>query len=167
MKPIETLQKVQKVQFTLEELFNDIKIVNFKTFKGHDLDQFDCDIKYKGKHITNVWDDSWGGGFQYTNEKELQKLFDITQYENDYLDCFVEDLINMHLERKEDKKGIIINPTKKGYEILKYKYPLEKCIKLWGEKMVGHIQKDVDKILNEGSTIRNVSYLKSLGVKFK
>ena len=94
-------------------------------------------------------------------------MFEQTQYENDSIDCFVEDLINMHLKRKEDKKGIIINDTNEGFELLKYKYPLEKCIKLWGQKMVDQIQKDVDKILKEGSKIRNVSYLKTLGVTFK
>ena len=152
---------------TIDQVFQDIKVVNFKTFKGHDCDQFSCDIKYKGVKLTNVWDDSWGGGFQYTNQKAIKELFEQTQYENGSIDCFVEDLINMHLKRKEDKKGIIINDTNEGFELLKYKYPLEKCIKLWGQKMVDQIQKDVDKILKEGSKIRNVSYLKTLGVTFK
>lgn len=161
------METIKKVKFTLRQLFKEIKIVNYKTFKGHDLDQFTCDIKHNGKLVTNVWDDSWGGGFKYSNEKGLKELFDQTQYENDSLDCFVEDLVNMHLELKEDKKGIILNPTRTGYELFKWKYPLQKMLDKWGDKFLVDLQKQVDTFIKDGETIRNVKYLKSLGVKFK
>ena len=161
------METIKKVKFTLEQLFKDIKIVNYKTFKGHDLDQFSCDIKYKGKKITNVWDDSWGGGFKYTNQKGIKELLDQTQFENEYLDSFVNTLINMHLELKEDKRGIILNATNRGFETFQWKQPLQKMFDKWGDKFLIDLQKNVDKLLKEGNTIRNKTYLKSLGVKFK
>ena len=167
------METIKKVKFTLEQLFKDIKIVNYKTFKGHDADQFSCDIKYKGKKITNVWDDSWGGGYKYTNQKGIKELFDQTQLENDTieewynLDCFCQDLINMHLELKEDKRGIILNATNRGFEIFQWKQPLQKMFDKWGDKFLIDLQKNVDQLLKEGNTIRNKTYLKSLGVKFK
>lgn len=160
------MKTIKKVKFTLEQLFKDIKIVNYKTFKGHDLDQFTCDIKYKGKLVTNVWDDSWGGGFTYSNQKAINELFEQTQYEIDSIDCFVEDLINMHLKQKEDKQGIIMNATKHNYEIMKWKYNLPTMVKKWGDKFLVTLQEECNKLTKEGNTIRNKEYLKSLGIKF-
>ena len=60
-----------------EILASDWSVKGVKFMKGHDADSMECSLYYKGKRVATVWDDSWGGGFQYTPVKGQQKTVEL------------------------------------------------------------------------------------------
>jgi hypothetical protein len=93
-----------------------VKGVKFMT--GHDCDSMECSLYKDRKRVATVWDDSWGGDFQYTWIKEdLSEEFEnfaksLGEVEhNEYSDsitydgdCVVDVLVNTFEENKRLKK---------------------------------------------------------------
>jgi len=57
-----------------EILNSDWSVKGVKFMKGHDADAMSCTLYYKGKRVASVFDDSWGGQFQYEafSQKQLK-----------------------------------------------------------------------------------------------
>jgi len=65
---------------TEEQVKNEIvaskwSVKTVKFMKGHDAQSMECALYCDGKKVATVWDDSWGGGFQYTWVKNVEEEF--------------------------------------------------------------------------------------------
>ena len=101
---------------------NGKQIYNVKAVKysrGHDGDCMQCDLYNGKKKIAQVWDDSWGGDFQYTwLDKKEEQLFNVfistlgkvkdTGFKNlddklDYsVDIYINELVLQVTAKKEE-----------------------------------------------------------------
>jgi hypothetical protein len=160
-----------------------LSIVNYKTFAGHDgMRGFNAEIKYKGKKIASVYDDAWGGPYNFTvlgygtdkydKNKELYnqlleevKGLDKTIYDGLELDPSLESLIaELCSEKdmlKDTKKGILIK-TNFGYNIFKWKVQIPTLIKKYSNGLE-IVQAEYDKLKTK-EVILNKEYLASVGV---
>lgn len=50
-------------------------VKNVKYMKGHDADSMECSLYFRNKRVATVWDDSWGGGFDFTWRVDMEKEF--------------------------------------------------------------------------------------------
>lgn len=149
----------------MENTYN-VKAVKYSA--GHDGDCMQCNLYIGKKKIASVWDDSYGGGFQYSdrNEKEF-KIFlahvrNQPQWESEFTDdkkfdmtddIYVSNLITQFEKEKEEKRRIklyekAIVVLTKGQEDYVY-YKLPQPVKLMDKKelskWVNHISKNILK----------------------
>jgi hypothetical protein len=160
---------------TKEELVKDITITNCKTFRGHDGDCFQCDVKFKGKTFAEMHEDSWSGEYVYhaKNKEVFEKVqnafksFPKIKFRNseldDSLDYVVEELFRKHQIKKAEKKGFIIK-TDWGWQLEAYSVGLPTILKKY-KNGLEVLQKDYDELKEKGEVVLNADYLQSLGVK--
>jgi hypothetical protein len=94
-------------------------VKSIKYSRGHDADCMQCDLYNGKKKIAQVWDDSWGGDFQYTwlDKNEEQMFYDFIStlgkikdtgfkdIELDYsADLYVNELVVKVTKEKEEKQ---------------------------------------------------------------
>jgi len=136
-------------------------VKSVKTGPGHDAPSMSCSLYKDGKRVATVWDDSWGGGFQFTwvkGQEAVEKEFDAyaksftcscssldgksLQYN---MDIVVDELVNRFEEDKTYKRQCktktlySLECDDKGqYWILSNKFD-EKCkahlVKKYGKKL--------------------------------
>lgn len=163
----------------------DIKLVKYSTFRGHDgMRGINATIVYKGKQIATVYDDAYGGCFQYTTlgkfdtpeRDENSKLFDqlIEEVKSlpprktefgelpEDLDCIVSDLASALDRKKDEKKGVLIKHFG-GYNIVGYNVTIPTLLKKYSDGL-DCIQQIYNEEIAKGSEILNKDYLKSVGV---
>jgi hypothetical protein len=165
----------------------DIKLVNLKTFAGHDSMQgINADIVYRGNKIAHVYDDARGGCFEYSilgnfqtdvykkNRDLLQelesKIAELPIEKNDLgyniipnIDGIISNLVSKKQMSKDQNKGLLIK-TAWGYDILGGKTTLLHIIKNYRNGLET-IQKWYDDEKEKGSEILNKDYLSTLGIK--
>ena len=168
-----------------EDFLKRCKAKKFKTFRGHDGpdSSLEFDLYFDGNFITNVYDDSWGGGFQYSNFNELKSLVELIEKDtlkHDNLsadeielaktldvvfgiDSLMDDVINEVRREKDQKKGILVE-SPGGYKIIQYSHTLPTMFKKY-KNMGDVIQKEYDKLIKKDSVVINKDYLETLGIK--
>jgi hypothetical protein len=157
-----------------EDLVKDLSITKCKTFRGHDGDGYiQCDIKYKGKLIAEMHEDSWGGGYVYNQIDAVSfkivtdafKTFPkVPKYAiDDSLDYLVEELFRLWQQKKDEKKGVIIK-NNSGFEIKGFQVSIPSALKKWEDALEGY-QEIYDKAISEGKKVLNTEYLSSVGIK--
>lgn len=164
----------------------DIKLVNVKTFVGHDTKTgLNADIVYNGKKILHVYDSAHGGCFEYHllgDREESRKLQEELEkriaalpnpegcsWKQD-LDWVVDQVFNHQTEEKEKKdslmynKGILFKEDGKQYEIGWPKFTLKKLAK--HPKGIATIQAAYLSLKNKkGVEIVNTERLKKIGIE--
>jgi len=169
---------------TKEDFLKRCKAKKFRTFRGHDgpNSSLEFDLHFDGKFVTNVYDDSYGGGFQYSNFNELKSLFesiekDTLKHDNLSddeielsktlnivfgIDSLIDDIVNKVQREKDQKKGILVK-VQGGYQIIGYKYVLPTMFKKYrGMDVI--LQKKYNELVSDGKEIINTEYLATLGI---
>lgn len=144
-----------------------VKAIKFS--RGHDGDAMQCDLYNGKKKIAEVWDDSWGGEYQYTwvdkNEKEpflsyVKSLGQVPNHTFSYdADIVVAELVDKVVAQKEEqnrkkkyKNCIVIGQKEKsGYAY----YKLPRNIADYPIEVLQNIIKDIKKELKEDEFIAN------------
>ena len=162
----------------------DLKLVNYKTHRGHDGYGFNADLVLDGKKIAHVHDDAWGGEYQYDisvmyddpKYKEYKQLFDKLEAEikaepkikTDYgtmdncLDFVINDICKEMDRKKDEKKGVMVENAS-GWQIFGFKTSIPTTIKNYSDGLEA-LQGVYDKQKKAGSKILNMDYLKSVGI---
>jgi hypothetical protein len=133
-----------------------------KFMPGHDAPSMSCSLYRDGKRVATVWDDSWGGGFQYTWLKPVAKEFDtfcesftvITEYSPEgmtyNMDIVVDELVS-HFEYQKQIKKICKNKT--AYVLVSDPENVWSINRSFTPAMAEHLRtkhgKDLKEILNE------------------
>lgn len=176
-----------------EDVLAQLQIVNFKEFPGHDgIPGFNLDLKYNGRKIARVYDDSYGGGYQISvigeivrnkdgkyvgspmreeNTALLKELNDqVKQLPRDekydlemHLEYLIDELINLKNIEKDAKKGIVCK-TNLGHEVYGFKVQLPTMIAKFGDRGLKAIQDCYDELKDKGREILNKEYLSKIGV---
>ncbi len=149
-----------------------VRAVKFS--RGHDGDCMQCDLYNGKKKIAQVWDDSWGGDFQYTwfdegekaeFDKYVKSLGKVSGYNFDYdADMVVEEFVQKVVEEKERKRverlceDSIVIKCKNGYGV----YRLKKGIRDHSQAEIDRHVEFVRSELKDGEYIvnTNISFVK-------
>lgn len=103
-----------------EILASDWTVKGVKFMKGHDADSMECSLYYKNRRVATVWDDSWGGEFQYTpvNDGQQRNLEYFNKFARQFvvpseyskdglkynMDIVIDVLVNHFEEEKQIKR---------------------------------------------------------------
>ena len=158
------------METAMQSLINECSIKKLKFHKGHDGQGFNCDLYYKGKLVSSVYDGAYGGEFEYTTfdvelMKQLEREYNKIKEKDFYcIDSIVDKLINAHQLEKDKKKGVVLKRDW-GYDIRGYKVSIPTLLKKYKDGLDA-VQKIVDEETKKGEEILNKDYLQTIGVVF-
>ena len=130
-------------------------IKSVKFFDTPDGGGFNCTLLEDGKKVAHVHDGGHGAALSY----DCLNGWDFDDYNFDVL---VYYLINEHLRKKDEKKGIVVKASY-GHQIIQYPYTIPTMIKKYGNGLA-LIQKAYDEAKDNGEEVLNKDYLQSVGV---
>jgi len=154
-----------------------VKAVKFSP--GHDSCCMNCNLYHGKKKIASVWDDSYGGGYQYTwvsdeEEKEfLNHVKSQPQWESEFTkgkkfnmtnDIYIHRLIKQVEKEKEEKKRIklyekaIVVMTKDDDSDYSYfRMPKGKTVAMIPKEVLRNWVSDIERDLKPDEYIANTN----------
>lgn len=125
LKEVKYLEEQDQRAYDLFSRYN-LSVSSVKYSRGHDGDCMNANLKIGSKIVGHVWDDSWGGGYDYQGEKvgEFLAILDKIseelgprqskfggEYKIDH-DILVYLLIKYTQEKRDTKKKTVVYLTK-------------------------------------------------------
>tara|TARA_R110000803_G_C11747275_1_gene291948 strand:+ start:102 stop:479 length:378 start_codon:yes stop_codon:yes gene_type:complete len=125
------------------------------------MDGVNFNLYLDNKKVAEVYDDAWGGGYQYSEKGEHR--FGIDELRD--LDIVLDKLVNDVKRKKDEKNGILIKRPF-GYEVRRYNTNVPNTIKKYKDGLEA-VQRLYNKAIEEGLDVLNKEYLFSVGVIVK